>query len=354
MWLANGRIVKKSINTFAIAVFFRQFATLLAAGIPLLLCCDILEKSQASLPLRLLIRTIKRDIMSGRSLSFCIAQHSRYFNELLCQLIRIGEHTGRLDLTLTMIAVHLEKNLAFQQRIKQALFYPSIVLFVGLSITLSMFIFVIPRFAELFKTSSLPLPILTRWIFYLAEHLLQYMLTLGIVIFFVIFILHQLKLSAKLKQSLQQRLLALPFIRTIRQKILLARFSKNLAITFSAGIPIIEGLKLSAKTCADSGFSHTITQLRQQIAGGMQLHHAMTGSPIFPALMVQMVKIGEQSGMLAAMLEKLADFYEADLEQIFSRLGHLVEPLIMIILGVLIGGLVIGMYLPIFKLGNTL
>ena len=347
------KLLPQRITSFSIAIFFRQFATLITAGIPLMQSCDILEKSQELPRLRLLIHTIKRDISSGKTLSHSFSRHPNYFNELLCQLVRIGEHTGRLDLMLSMIALHLEKNQAFKQRVKQALFYPCIIALTGIGVTISMFIFVIPRFAELFETSDTTLPTLTIFIFYLSKHLSTY-LTIFLFIFLpMIALFYKTKPFIHLRNVMRQRVQTLPIINTIRQKILLARFAKNLSVIFAAGIPIIDGLKLSANACNDKTFAHTLFQVRNQISTGLQLHHAMANFPIFPVLMIQMTKIGEQSGMLAPMLEKMTDFYETDIDQLLSRLGHLVEPLIMIILGVLIGGLVIGMYLPIFQLGNT-
>jgi type IV pilus assembly protein PilC len=342
------------ITSFAIAIFFRQFATLLSAGIPLLQCCDTLEKSQTVPALRLLIHNIKRDILSGKSLSQCLSRYPAHFNELIFHLVRIGEHTGRLDFMLSNIALHLEKKAMFKQRVKQALFYPCMVLLTGIVITISMFVFVIPRFAELFQTSGVPLPTLTICIFYVANHMSQYVIILLFITLAICAIYYKTKLSITFKRRVQHQMQVWPVIKTIRQKILLVRFTKQLAITFAAGIPILDGLKLTANACDDSLFSLTIAQVRQQISSGMQLHHALSSFPIFPILMIQMIKIGEQTGMLAPMLDKMTDFYEADINELFSRLGHLAEPLIMIILGVLIGGLVIGMYLPIFKLGNTL
>ena len=254
---------------------------------------------------------------------------------------------------LNIVALHLEKKLAFRKRLKQLLFYPCIVLLTGIVVTICMFIFVIPRFAELFQASRVPLPALTSCIFYLAQHMLLYMGIALLLLIITIAFFYYRKQSSFFNYIIQ-RLKTLPIIKTCRHTILLARFTSQLSITFSAGIMITDALTLLTNTCNDPLFTRTLIDVRHRISAGLQLHSAMASHPLFPIMMVQMIKMGEQSGMLVLMLDKMTEMLEADIEQFLSRTSQLVEPLIMILLGVLIGGLVIGMYLPIFRLGSTL
>lgn len=340
----------RRITAFDIAVFFRQFATLLSAGIPILQCCEMLEKSQVKTALRLLIYAIRRELLSGKDLYSSLHIHNRYFTEIICQLIKIGEHTGKLDMTLNMIAEDYEKQLAFKKRIHQALFYPCMITITALLVTVSMFLFVVPRFAELFSGTHVQLPALTRWIFFLSAMLEQHIY----VLFFPILLFLPQLWSRQWKQQVLRRLTQLPVIKPLRQKIILAKFARNLAMTFSAGIPITDGLKLTMQTDNHIEFTHTMIRLRGKINSGMHLHQAMQSLPYFPDLMIQMVKIGEESGLLDHLLLKVAGFFESDIDGLLNQSSRLLEPLIMLVLGVLIGGLVIGMYLPIFKLGSVL
>ena len=344
----------RRITSFDITLFLRQFATLICANIPVTQCCDILEKSQEKTALRLLIYSIRRDILAGKTLFDSFRQQNRYFDQLTCQLVQIGEHTGKVDVMLLTLANYQEKNLAFKKQIQQALFYPCIIMITAVIVTFSMFLFVIPRFAELFSDMQATLPLFTQWIFYLSSKLQQYVwLMIAVTCLFIFALLHS-RFSTRMKIWLFTFSARLPVIHTCLLKIALARFSRNLALTFASGIPITDALRLTANACGHRELAATITLLRSKISTGLQLHHAMEMSALFPILMIQMVKIGEESGMLEHMLDKIADFFESDIDQLVNRIGQLVEPLIMLVLGVLIGGLVIGMYLPIFKLGNTI
>jgi len=341
----------RRIRSFDIVVFLRQFATLIAAGIPMLRSCDILEKSQEKIAMRLLIYSIKREIGAGKHLFTSFERHPLYFDHLTCQLIRIGEHTGKLDSMLLAVATQQENSLAFKRNIQRILFYPCILLITALFIICSLFIFVIPKFAELFSDKLDNLPVLTIWLFHLSFYFREYFF-IGIGILLLSFIIFLNKKSAI--RSFLQKLNNLPILKQYKQKISLARFARHLAITFTAGIPIIQALKLTENNNAHMTFNELIPKLRHKIQGGLALHQAMQLFPYFPLLMVQMIKIGEESGTLERMLSKIADFLEAEVAQFVSQLSQLLEPLIILVLGVLIGGLVIGMYLPIFKLGSAL
>lgn len=344
---------KRNITSSDMMIFWRQFATLFAAHIPLIQVCDILEKSQTKVQFRTLIQTIKRELLSGKNLFHSLYPHKRYFDELSCQLIRIGEHTGRLDFILCTIANHQEQQLAFKRKIKQALFYPCMIIIIALLLTFFMLIFIIPRFADLFDNANAKLPLLTVWIFFLSAQLNQHLFLLLIsmlsisVVFYFLF-------TTYCKKAFQPIVTQLPFIYPCIQKILLARFARNLAITFNAGIPIKEALRLSGSHFSHHQFNQLIAILINKVNAGMPLHHAMTILTEFPVMMIQMIKIGEETGLIDQMLGKIADFFESEIDLFLSQLGLILEPLIMLLLGVLIGGLVIGMYLPIFNLGSAL
>jgi len=342
------------ISAVEMAFFLRQFATLMAAGIPLIQSCEVLEKSQEKFPLRQLIHAIKRDILTGKNLYQSLRAQTKYFDELTCQLVYLGEQTGKLDTLLLAIANQHEKKAAFTRQLKQALFYPCLVAVMTLLFTLCLFLFVIPRFAELFKDVPEKLPLLTRWIFSLSTQLQSYapicivsLVLLGLVAAYT-------PLGAAMKPCLKAALLKLPFIQHHQRQVILMHFARSLALTCSAGIPITEALHLSAKACNNPSFSSLIASLRSKMSTGLQLHTAMQAFSYFPHLMIQLIKTGEESGMLESMLTHLAQFFETDTEQRLAKVNTLLEPLIMLVQGVLIGGLVIAMYLPLFKLGTVL
>lgn len=339
----------RRITSFDIIIFLRQLATLIAAGIPIIKSFEILENGQVKTTLRLLIFTIKREILSGKDLFSSICQHSRYFDNMTCQLIKIGENTGKLDIILGQIAEAKEKNSILKKRAQQALIYPLFIIITAILVTFSMLYFVIPQFIELFETSKIQLPMLTRLIFYCSSVLHHY-----IFIIFLPLIMIPLIMNNKMKRNLKHLILKLPIIHSIVLKITFAKFARNLAMTFSAGMTIPDSLVLLVHVNQPQEFIHATLKLRHHITSGLQLHQAMSALPLFPDLMIQMVRIGEESGSLEHLLNKIACFFEADIENIINQLNLLLEPLIMLVLGVLIGGLVIGMYLPIFKLGNTL
>ncbi|HLB41375.1 MAG TPA: type II secretion system F family protein [Gammaproteobacteria bacterium] len=343
-----------SINHFDIIVFLRQLATLISAGIPIMQSCDMLAKIQEKKSLHLLIHSIRWHIASGKPLSYSLNLHQHYFDVLTCQLVKIGEHTGKLDEMLVLIANHHEKNFTFKKKLQQIIFYPCIMILVTLWMTAGLLLFVIPRFAELFQDSQEQLPALTYYIFYFSTKLRFYLIMmLAMTHIAVLIIPYHDATRHKMNYYLKRWLNYMPPIKQYLLKIIFAQFARHLAITFSAGISISNALKLVAATHTDKKFTSTITLLLYKVSSGQTLHHAMQTLAYFPEFMIHMVKIGEETGKLDYMLAKTADFIEAEIDQITVKLGKLIEPLIMLFLGALIGGIVIGMYLPIFKLGTT-
>lgn len=345
---------RHTISTLEIAIFFRQLSTLIAAGIPLVQSFDILRQTQENLQLCLLISTLKNEIEAGKNFISGLRKYPRYFDELNCHLVNAGEQTGTLEIMLKRIAHYKEKSFALKNQIKQALFYPCIIFFVALVICIIMLTMVIPRFADLFQSMHGSLPLFTQVVINFSIFL-RANYWLGVIpIFAITIFMYYLKKSPSLKIYIDSIALKIPILYQIIQKIVMARFSRSLATTFSAGLPITESLKLVAYTCSNHVYTQLVIGLEAQVSSGKQLHVALSQNSLFPALVVHMIKVGEESGSLECMLEKIADLYEADIDHLVKNLSHLLEPLIMLVLGVLIGGLVIAMYLPIFKLGTVM
>lgn len=340
---------KQPINIVDLTIFFRQFATLLSSGLPITQACEMLEKSQTKIALRLLIYTIKRDILSGQRLFHCLQSHPNYFDDFICHLIKIGDETGKLDMILTHIADLKEKQLALHKKLKRSCFYPGIVLLFSLCIVILMLVFVVPKFKTIFQNTSSELPRISVFIFWLSE-VVPYVLA----IVCLLIMASCLMLRSTMKKYFSYLFHHLPVIKTIHQKILWSRFATQLSLTLSAGIAITDALLLTANACGDQAFAKHIKTLQMNILQGQPLYSAMQTLMCFPPLMIQMVKVGESSGTLETMLHKIAQFLEADIDQLTNYLTQVLEPLIMLILGVLIGGVVIGMYLPIFNLSNGL
>lgn len=342
----------KRMHSTDIMHFIRQFATLLSAGVPAVRSCEIIESSQQHRGLSSLLHQLKRDMLAGNSLYAGFARHQDQFNPLVCQLIRVGEETGKLDDSLQRIALYLEKKYALKQQIQRALFYPTLTAMIAFIITLGMLLFVIPRFAELFQASSIILPWWTRVIFaisfFLRHQALTVFLFLTISISLSLYFLPEINVSATCKNIL----LRLPIMNKLQHQITLTRLTRNLAITFSAGLSLPDAIQLCMT--GPPSLKKQLLHLQTSILGGLPLHQAMQHCSSFPRYMIQMIHVGEESGKLDTMLHHLADKMESDLQHRINQLSQLLEPLIMVTLGVVIGGLVIGMYLPIFKLGSAL
>lgn len=342
------------ISSLDKAVFFRQFAALIAANVPLPRCCGIIASCISHATLRHMAHALKHDLESGRSVFVCAQRFPALFSPLACQLIRLGEQTGKLEEMLHLIADNQEAQYQLQSQIRQALFYPGFILSTSLLMTLGMLIWVVPRFAALFENKLAELPLFTRFLFWLSARTSELLLgmTIGVLV---------LAICAAASTSFRQRcrrslthLSALPVIRHYRAKISLSRFTRSLSLTLAAGMPFSEGLRLAGETCQHAGLNSAIRQLRAKVHAGLPLHRSMETLPDFPAMLIQMVRVGEETGKLEQMLDKAAAYLESEVEGTVKKLSQLLEPLIMVVLGVLIGGLVVGMYLPIFKLGSLM
>ena len=335
-------------------LFFRQLATLINAGIPIATAIHILNQNSNEVALSLILKTLKEDIDTGNQLAFSLQKFPRDFDTMTCSLIHAGEKTGTLDIMLERIAHHKEKRFLLKNKIKQALFYPAIIVTVAIVVTTIMLTFVVPRFAELFSNMHSTLPLFTLIIIHLAGFMQH---SIGIIFFISVAtggLIYSIKNKPRVKLFLDRLLLQIPLVGNLLQKFILAGFSRSLATVFAAGIPITEALKILTFSTGNIVYGNIIQKLYLDISIGKQLHFSMQTCKLFPSMMLQMIQIGEESGTLEKMLTKIAEFYESDLDHIIGNLSRLLEPLIMIILGVVIGGLVIAMYLPIFKLGAVI
>ena len=346
---------KKKIQPKDIAVFTRQLATMLAAGVPLVQAFEIIGRGHENPAMQELILSIKADIESGTTLNEALAKHPLYFDELVCDLVKAGEQAGVLDTLLDKIATYKEKTEALKSKIKKALFYPTAVMVVAFIVTAILLIFVVPQFEALFSNFGADLPAFTRLVIDLSEFMQAYWWavfgTIGALVYAFI---QAKKRSRKFNHFLDRLVLQIPIVGPIMRKAAIARYARTLSTMFAAGVPLVDALTSVAGATGNALYAEAVLRMRDQVATGQQLQLAMQQTGLFPNMVVQMVAIGEESGSLDSMLAKVADFYEQEVDDAVDGLSSLLEPLIMAVLGILVGGLVIAMYLPIFKMGSAI
>ncbi len=350
-----SRQKKKSIKAKDIAVFFRQLATMMSAGVPLVQSFEIIGRGHDNISMRNLVLKIKSEVESGTSLSETLAKHPVYFDELVVNLVNAGEQAGVLEGLLDKIATYKEKTEYLKSKIKKAMFYPAAVIVVAIIVTSILLIFVVPQFEQLFTSFGADLPAFTRLVVNLSEYMQDWWwLISGIAAGAVVGVLQAKKRSRKFSRYFDRILLKLPIVGTIMHKASVARYARTLSTMFAAGVPLVEALESVAGATGNTVYSDAVLMIRDSVATGQQLQFAMSQTGLFPNMVEQMVAIGEESGALDTMLSKVADFYEQEVDDAVDALSSLLEPIIMSILGVLIGGLVVAMYLPIFKLGAAI
>ncbi|KTD54377.1 pilus assembly protein PilC [Legionella sainthelensi] len=345
----------RKVKSSDITVFSRQLATMIESGIPLVQSFDIVAKGQTNKRLKELIEQIKHDVETGLTLSESLKKHPSHFNDLFCNLVDAGEKSGSLDTMLNKIATYKEKIETIKKKIKKALTYPIAVIVVAIIVTAGLLIFVVPQFEALFKGFGADLPMMTKAVVNLSNFFQSYWyLIFGSLIGAVYAFIYAVKHSSQFAQNVDKTLLKIPVIGPIIEKAAIARFARTLSITFAAGLPLVEALKSVAGATGNIIFSNATNKIRDEVSTGQQMNKAMENTHLFPNMVIQMVAIGEESGALERMLSKVADFYEEDVDNAVDSLSSLLEPIIMTILGVLVGGLVVSMYLPIFKLGAAI
>jgi type IV pilus assembly protein PilC len=344
----------KKVSDKDITLFTRQLATMMKAGVPLLQSFDIVAKGNDNPSVSKLIQDIRADVETGTSLNQAFRKFPLYFDPLFCNLVGAGEQAGILEDLLTRLAIYKEKTLAIKAKIKSAMFYPVSILAVAFVVTAVIMIWVVPAFKEVFKTFGADLPAPTLVVMAISDFFVSYWyiifggLGAGLYLFF-----QSWKRSLKMQQTMDRLLLKVPIFGPVIRKASIARWTRTLATMFAAGVPLVESLDSVGGASGNAVYLDATKKIQTEVSTGTSLTVAMQNADVFPNMVTQMVSIGEESGSLDNMLGKVADFYEAEVDEAVASLSSLMEPLIMVVLGVLIGGLVIAMYLPIFKLGSV-
>ena len=342
----------KKIKPMDIALFTRQMATMMKAGVPLLQSFDIISEGFDNPNMRKLVDEVKQEVAAGNSFAASLRKKPQYFDELYCNLVESGEQAGALENLLDRIATYKEKTEALKAKIKKAMNYPIAVVVVAIIVSAILLIKVVPQFEEVFANFGAELPAFTRMVIGISQIMQEWWFIFLIAIFAAAFALKAaLKRSQKLRDSVDRGVLKLPIVGDILYKSAVARFARTLSTTFAAGVPLVDALDSVSGATGNVVFKNATNKIKADVSTGMQLNFSMRTTGTFPSMAVQMTAIGEESGSLDEMLDKVASFYEAEVDNMVDGLTSLMEPIIMSVLGVLVGGLIIAMYLPIFQLG---
>ncbi|HYX73347.1 MAG TPA: type II secretion system F family protein [Steroidobacteraceae bacterium] len=342
------------VNPGDIAIFSRQLATMLAAGIPLVQAFEIVGAGHEKPAMQKLILDVKADVEGGTSLHEALGKHPLYFDDLYVNLVEAGEQAGALESLLDKVATYKEKTEALKKKVKKALFYPAAVLVVAVIVTVVLLVFVIPQFEALYKGFGANLPAFTQFVIHISQIVQHDGLFIAMVIggmgwaFF-----YFKKRSRAMREFLDRLILKLPVIGPILNKAAIARYARTLSTMFAAGVPLVEALDSVAGATGNIVYENAVMKMRDEVSTGQRLQRAMENTGLFPNMVNQMIAVGEESGSLDEMSGKVATFYEAEVDNAVDAMSSLLEPLIMVVLGVLVGGLVIAMYLPIFKLASV-
>jgi type IV pilus assembly protein PilC len=346
----GGRVTEKDISLFT-----RQLATMMKSGVPLLQAFDIVGRGHANPAVAKLLLDIKADVETGSSLSQAFRKYPLYFDALYCNLVAAGEQAGILDTLLERLATYKEKIIAIKSKIKSALFYPISVIVVAFVITAVIMIFVIPAFKDVFKSFGADLPAPTLLVIAISDFFVAYWWAIFGIIFGGFYAFFEAwKRSEKVQMAMDRLLLRLPIFGDIIRKAVIARWSRTLSTMFAAGVPLVESLDSVGGAAGNYVYKAATKQIQSEVSTGTSLTNAMTNVNLFPNMVTQMVAIGEESGALDSMLSKVADFFEQEVDDAVEAMSSLMEPIIMVVLGTLIGGMVVAMYLPIFKLGAVI
>lgn len=344
----------KKISEKDIGLFTRQLATMMKAGVPLLQSFDIVAKGHANPSVSKLVNDIRGDVETGTSLSQAFRKFPLYFDPLFCNLVGAGEQAGILEDLLERLAIYKEKTLAIKGKIKSALFYPVSILAVAFVVTAVIMIWVVPAFKQVFSSFGADLPAPTMFVMSISDFMVGNWYIIFPTIFAGLYLFFQSwKRSLKMQRIMDRLLLKAPIFGEVIRKATIARWTRTLATMFAAGVPLVESLDSVGGASGNAVYLDATKKIQSEVSTGTSLTAAMENANVFPNMVTQMVSIGEESGSLDQMLGKVADFYEAEVDDAVASLSSLMEPLIMVILGVLIGGLVVAMYLPIFKLGSV-
>lgn len=345
----------KVITPGDIAIFSRQLATMLKAGVPLVQSFDIVGRGHENPSMQVLLLSIKSDVEAGDTLAEALKKRPDYFDTLFCNLVEAGEQAGVLETLLDKVATYKEKTESMKKKIKKALTYPVSVIVVAFVVTAILLLFVVPVFEDMFKSFGADLPAFTKMVVNMSEWMKEWWwIIIGIIVAAYYVFSYFQKRSLAFNYFLDKTLLKLPVVGLIISKSAIARFARTLSTMSAAGVPLVEALQSVAGSCGNMMYAEAVLNMREEVATGQRLQVAMQQTHQFPHMVEQMVAIGEESGSMDAMLGKVADFYEEEVDNLVDNLSSLMEPIIMVILGVLIGGLIVAMYLPIFKMGAAI
>ncbi|MDP7593120.1 MAG: type II secretion system F family protein [Litorilituus sp.] len=349
-----GLSSEKAITPADISIISRQIATMLGAGVPLVQTIEMIGKGHNNGNIQKLLAEVGNNLSSGIPLSDCLREHPRYFDGLYCDLVASGEQSGSLEAIYDRIATYKEKAEALKAKIKKAMTYPIAVVIIAAIVTSILLIFVVPVFQEIFAGFGAELPAFTLFVVGISDFMQAYWYLLLGAIFAADFLFKRIhRNSLKFRDHVDRQILKLPVLGILLEKAAVARYARTLSTTFAAGVPLIEALDSAAGASGNAVFRDAILEVRGEVVSGMQMNLAMRNADIFPDMVIQMVAIGEESGTVDDMLAKVANVYEAEVDNAVDNLTALLEPLIMAVLGVVIGGLIIAMYLPIFQLGKV-
>ncbi|OBY60072.1 type II secretion system F family protein [Pseudomonas sp. AU12215] len=344
----------KKIKPMDIALFTRQLATMMGSGVPLLQSFDIIAEGFDNPNMRKLVDEIKQEVAAGNSLANSLRKKPLYFDDLYCNLVDAGEQSGALETLLDRVATYKEKTESLKAKIKKAMTYPIAVVVVAIIVSAILLIKVVPQFQSVFANFGAELPAFTRMVISISEVLQEWWFIVLIALFATAFALkaaHQR--SEKFRDSVDRTILKVPVVGDIIYKSAVARYARTLSTTFAAGVPLVEALDSVSGATGNVVFRNAVGKIKQDVSSGTQLNFSMRTTGVFPSMAIQMAAIGEESGSLDAMLDKVASYYEEEVDNAVDNLTTLMEPMIMAVLGVLVGGLIIAMYLPIFQLGNV-
>ncbi|WP_350594531.1 MULTISPECIES: type II secretion system F family protein [unclassified Pseudoalteromonas] len=350
-----GIASKQKITPKDIALVTRQIATMLMAGVPLIQSIEMIGSGSSNKSVSKLMETIADEVKAGQPLSQALRRHPRYFDDLYCDLVASGEQSGALDKIFDRVAIYKEKSEALKSKIKKAMFYPIAVLVIALIVTSILLIFVVPQFQDIFAGFGAELPAFTLFVIGISEFMQEYWWIILIIMFAFGWAFKEAHLkSLKLRDATDRAILKLPIIGVILNKAAVARYARTLSTTFAAGVPLVDALDSAAGASGNAVYRYAILDIKAEVSSGNQMNWAMRNSKIFPDMVIQMVAIGEESGSLDGMLGKVATIYEQEVDDAVDGLSSLLEPMIMAVLGVLVGGLIVAMYLPIFQLGSVI
>ncbi len=342
---AGGKVKDKEM-----AIFTRQFSTMIDAGLPLVQCLNILAEQSESKNLRDVTGRVARSVEQGSTLADSLRRHPRAFDDLFTNMVEVGESGGILDIVFQRLAAYIEKAAALKRKVKGAMIYPASIISVAFLVVIFMLTFVIPTFTKMFKDLGADLPLPTQVVVWLSEFVRTYILLIIAAVVGCVFAIRAYYRTEKGQGTIDALLLKVPVMGTLIRKVAVARFTRTLGTLVSSGVPILEGLRITARTAGNKVVEKAVLQCRAAVTAGKTLAEPLKASGVFPPMVIQMISVGEQTGALDAMLSKIADFYDDEVDVAVSSMTALLEPIMIVVLGVLIGGLVVAMYLPIFKL----